>query len=145
MSQVKKQNPQYYKDFPDVDRVIHNKAHTIVILNNGEKGITRCRQGTKRDPEKGFWIAYAKALRTTAKKYCLRKPPRTATQMINIIQKFVGPLDYNQKHIMKLLNEGTTQLVLNTEKLPHQNSIANAMHKAQKKLTEQTIARWRKL
>ena len=62
----------YYEAFPDVKRVIHSKAYTVVVIGNVDedkehKGVTRCRTGTKRDPEKGFWIAYAKAQRKAAR------------------------------------------------------------------------------
>ncbi len=62
----------YYESFPDVKQVIHSKAYTVVMIDakyDGKtiKGVTRCRPGTKRDPEKGFWIAYAKAQRSAVK------------------------------------------------------------------------------
>ena len=57
----------YYESFPDVKRVIHSKAHTVVVISGEHKGVTRCQPGIKRDPEKGFWIAYAKAQRSAVK------------------------------------------------------------------------------
>ena len=70
-----KPKKNYYEEFSDVKTVIHNRAYTVVIITDGYeeyKGVTRCRSGTKRDPEKGFWIAYAKAQRSKANAYVIK-------------------------------------------------------------------------
>lgn len=62
------------KYYPEIENIIHNPnpkstptrkvlPNTVVILSTGEKGIARLQPGDTWNPELGFWVAYAKALR----------------------------------------------------------------------------------
>lgn len=45
----------------DVQKVIQNENVTVVILNSGIKGITKCLPTDKYDAETGYRVAYLKA------------------------------------------------------------------------------------
>ncbi len=53
----------YAEYFSEIEKVIYNTPTTIVILKTGEKGIAKLQEGDIWNPELGFWVAYAKALR----------------------------------------------------------------------------------
>lgn len=43
-------------------RLIINGNATIIILNDGSKGVARCMPGDKYDANKGFYLAYYRAM-----------------------------------------------------------------------------------
>jgi hypothetical protein len=45
----------------DVKQVIFNNKNTVVILNNGIKGVAKCSPADEFDPYVGFVLAYYKA------------------------------------------------------------------------------------
>ena len=49
-------------DIPKVDRVIYNGPATIVILDDGSKGVSVCGPKDAYDKAIGFSVAYTRAL-----------------------------------------------------------------------------------
>lgn len=51
----------YFKIKPKKEKIIHNKNATIVILDDGCKGVAKCSPEDEFDKTKGIKIAYLRA------------------------------------------------------------------------------------
>lgn len=51
----------YFKTQEKKERVIHNENATVVILDDGSKGVARCCPEDEYNPNKGIKIAYIRA------------------------------------------------------------------------------------
>ncbi len=53
----------YQEYYEEISEVVYHGNNTIVKLIHGHVGVAILKEGDVYDKDKGFWIAYAKALR----------------------------------------------------------------------------------
>lgn len=70
------------KEMPNIEKVIFNNGHTIILWSDKTKTVVACQNGEEFDPEKGFALAFMKKYFGNTGKY------------FNIVKKWCGESNF---------------------------------------------------